>query len=180
MSLPPSTQTSFAFDVPQPALVFSSNTITNIEHSRVPTNALNRIDTPTLSTECTLSHRAASAAVKFDLILPNPPVPHPYGQLVGFVFPPLTMQQMLQLVMHGPMGRYIYPSSSSGCTVWTLTFIRLLDTAGFTAQPNIWQDCLQQMLSLLGKPDESRTGNLHRLKVLGRSNTQTVSDSMAS
>ncbi len=69
------------------------------------------------------------------------------------------MQQMLQLITHGPMGQYIYLSSSSGCTVWAITFVRLLATAGFTAQPDIWQDCLQQMLSLHGQPDETNTGN---------------------
>ncbi|KAF8907437.1 hypothetical protein CPB85DRAFT_1436560 [Mucidula mucida] len=175
MSLPPSTQTSFAFDVPQPALVFSTNAIPNVDYSRVPNNSLNRIITqlyvvairsettfpgyPNLvhwRLECILGDGADSAAVKFDAFLPIPPAPHPYGQLVGFTVNhrlhgslsiriikkiyiplsasrPLTMLQMLQLITHGPMGRYIYPSSHSGCTVWAIAFVRLLATAGFIA-----------------------------------------------
>ncbi len=34
-----------AFDVPQPALVFSTNAIPNVDYSRVPNNSLNRIIT---------------------------------------------------------------------------------------------------------------------------------------
>ncbi|KAF9029404.1 hypothetical protein BDZ89DRAFT_719112 [Hymenopellis radicata] len=200
MSLPPSIQTPLAFDVPQPALLFSTDPIANIEH-RVPKKSLNRVISrlfvvaipsditfghPNLihwRLECIVGEGIEAAAVKIDAVLPSPAAPHPLGQIVQFVVNyrlhgglsdrvvksipiPLhsradrrpTMEQMLQLMTHGPMGRYIYPSSNSGCTVWTITFIRLLTTAGFIS-PDLWKDCLTQMLSLNGQPDQTRPGD---------------------